>query len=144
METVNININSYDKDLDVSHKLNTTEISNWLKHLKFTKEELKGLIKLCSKDLKNKLYDEKILSEFEKKNQENDNFISALNHYKSTREHIAECEDLDCDMVYIKEHEAYRKSYHYHLDKYRKLKDHFYIEVSQNLKKNANKELAKL
>ena len=36
---------------------------------------------------------------------------------------------MNCDMTFLKEHEAYRKSYLYHLDKYRRLKDEFFDKV---------------
>lgn len=139
MYTENTNIYNHDIDVDKSHKLNTTELSNWLMQLNFTKEELKSLIELCSNSLNtNKINDEEILLEFEKMNQENDHLLSILRKYMSIREHIVECEDTQCDTTYLNEHKMHKKNYLQHMDSYRKLKDQFYVDVNEELNLNNN------
>ncbi len=122
-------IYNHDHDVDVSHKINTIELDNWINHLKYIKKELKNLIGLCKDDLSKKLEDESILQKFKKKETENDTLLSALHNYMSSRDGIVECEDTQCDMAFITDHESYRRSYLYHLDKYRRLKDEFYNKV---------------
>lgn len=134
MNLLNTNIYKHETDVDASHKLNTTELSNWLMQLRFTKEELKNLIKLCSNSLNNNnINDEEILLEFEKMNQENDHLLSILHKYMSIREHIVECEDTQCDTTYLNEHIMHKKNYLQHMDRYRKLKDQFYVDVNEEL-----------
>nr|WP_321222526.1 hypothetical protein [uncultured Psychroserpens sp.] len=129
MTTINTEIFNHDTNVDVTHKINTMELDNWINHLKYIKKELVNLINICSQDLKHKLGDDSVLERFNKKEIENDTFLNALLNYASSRSNIAECEDTQCDMVYIKEHESYRRSYLYHLDKYRRLKDEFFNKV---------------
>lgn len=137
MHLLNNNIYKHDTDVDKSHKLNTTELSNWLMQLNFTKEELKSLIELCSNSKnKNNLNDEEVLLKFEKMNQENDHLLSILHKYMSIREHIAECEDTQCDTTYLNEHKMHKKNYLQHMDSYRKLKDQFYVDVNEQLNLN--------
>ncbi|WP_178989291.1 hypothetical protein [Winogradskyella schleiferi] len=129
METLNIDIFDHDTSIDVTHKINTMELDNWINHLKYIKKELNNLIGICNKGLKNNLEDHDIVERFDKKQTENETLLKALLKYANSRMDIAECEDTQCDMIYIAEHESYRRSYLYHLDKYRRLKDAFFNKV---------------
>lgn len=129
MTTLNTEIYNHDTNVDVTHKINTMELDNWINHLKYIKKELTNLIGISSQDLKNKLEDETVVERFQKKEVENEALLNALRKYSNSRANIVECEDTQCDMVYITEHETYRRSYLYHLDKYRKLKDEFFNKV---------------
>jgi len=129
MTTLNTEIFNHDTSIDVTHKINTMELDNWINHLKYIEKELKNLISICSKDLKNNLNEQDTIERFKKKHIENETLLKALMEYSNARMDIAECEDTQCDMVYIAEHESYRKSYLYHLDKYRRLKDAFFEKV---------------
>ncbi len=129
METENIQIFNHDTNIDVTHKINTMELDNWINHLKYIKKELSNLINMCKNDLNDKFEDKSVVERFEKKEIENETFLNALNAYSKSRQNIIECEDTQCDMVYITEHESYRRSYLYHLDKYRRLKDEFFNKV---------------
>lgn len=129
METLNTNIFDHDTSIDVTHKINTMELDNWINHLKYIKKELINLISICNKDLKDNLGEHDIIERFEKKKSENNTLLNALLKYANSRTDIAECEDTQCDMIYITEHESYRRSYLYHLDKYRRLKDAFFDKV---------------
>ena len=129
METLQKEIYNHDSDVDVTHKINSIELDNWINHLKYIKKEIENLISLCGKDLSHKLDDESVLQKFEKKEAENEMLLSGLLKYMSSRTAIIECEDTQCDMAYITEHESYRRSYLYHLDKYRRFKDEFFSKV---------------
>lgn len=121
-------IYDHDSKIDVTHKINSTELNNWINHLKYIKKELNNFIGLYGKDLSN-APDDGIIAKFQEKDAENDLLLKALNKYNSSRGDIRECEDTECDMIYITEHESYRRSYLYHLDKYRTLKDEFFNKV---------------
>ncbi|MEM5540356.1 MULTISPECIES: hypothetical protein [unclassified Olleya] len=129
MKTENIQIFDHDTNVDVTHKINTMELDNWINHLKYIKKELSNLINICKNELKDKLDDKSVANKFEKKEIENETLLNALNTYSKSRLNIIECEDTQCDMIYITEHESYRRSYLYHLDKYRRLKDEFFNKV---------------
>ncbi|MDG5491189.1 hypothetical protein [Psychroserpens sp. SPM9] len=129
MTTLNTEIYNHDSNVDVTHKINTMELDNWINHLRYIKKELINLVGVCSEDLKDKLDDDHVLERFQKKEIENETLLNALLKYANSRSNIAECEDTQCDMIYITEHESYRRSYLYHLDKYRRLKDEFFSKV---------------
>ncbi|CAM4094066.1 hypothetical protein [Gillisia hiemivivida] len=129
MEVLQTEIYHHDTDVDMTHKINTIELDNWINHLKYIKKELTNLIGLWEKDFNNKADDQSVLQKFQKKDTENETLLKALNKYMRSRGNIAECEDTQCDMVFITEHETYRRSYLYHLDKYRRLKDDFFSKV---------------
>jgi len=129
MKNLNTEIYPHDNDLDVTHKINTTELKNWINHLLYIEKELNNLLSLCDEKLIDQLKNEHILQKFQKKNEENENLLNALKNYLNSREYIVECEDTQCDMTYISEHETYRRSYLYHLDKYRRMKDEFFNNI---------------
>lgn len=110
--------NFYGNNIDITHKVNTTELHNWITHLKHIKIE----IKLLEETLKDKILVAEILEKFKKKSFENNKLISVLNNYSAIRSNMSECEDMQCDMTYISEHEKYKKTYLYHLEKYNNLK----------------------
>tara|TARA_R100001369_G_scaffold3915_1_gene11864 strand:- start:468 stop:875 length:408 start_codon:yes stop_codon:yes gene_type:complete len=124
---MNTKIYEHDNDVDVTHKINTIELDNWINHLKYIEKEVINLVNMCT--INDKLDDKTVLQRFQKKKVENNNLLQALFNYSNSRVDIAECEDMNCDMTFIKEHEAYRKNYLYHLDKYRRLKDEFFDKV---------------
>ncbi|WP_055446326.1 hypothetical protein [Lacinutrix mariniflava] len=129
MKSENIEIFNHDTNVDVTHKVNTMELDNWINHLKYINKEITNLINICKNELNDKLDDSSVFVRFEKKHVENEVLFNALKKYSNSRLNIVECEDTECDMVYITEHESYRRTYLYHLDKYRKLKDEFFNKV---------------
>ena len=133
MATLNPEIFSHDIDVDVTHKINTIELDNWINHLKYIKKELVNLISICNEDLKNKIGDDAVVVRFHKKELKNNNLLNALLKYSNSRSNLVECEDIQCDMIYITEHESYRRSYLYHIDKYKRLTDAFFNKVQGKL-----------
>jgi hypothetical protein len=134
MKAQNIEIFSHDSDVDISHKINTMELDNWINHLKYIKKEIVNLINIYREKLSVKIYNDSVLERLLKKEVENDTLLNALSKYAMVRSNLKECEDIECDMVYITEHESYRRTYLYHIDKYRKLKDDFYNIVQGKFK----------
>ncbi len=129
MDYLQKEIYSHDSDIDVTHKINSIELDNWINHLKYVRKELSNLIGLCSTELDHRVNNENVLQKFQKKESENEALLIALQNYMNSRRDIKECEDTQCDMAYINEHETYRRSYLYHLDKYRRIKDEFFSKV---------------
>lgn len=129
MNSIEDKIYNHDTDLDITHKINSMELNNWINHLQYIKKELSNFISICTKELNSKLESPVVIQRFKKKQKENDTLLNALLQYNGARTKIIECEDTECDMVYISEHESYRRSYIYHLDKYRRLKDEFFNSI---------------
>ncbi|PSG91100.1 hypothetical protein [Mesoflavibacter sp. SCSIO 43206] len=129
MAGFNNSLFKHDSDVDLTHKISTKELENWMSHLKYIEKELINLITICNQGFNTKLEDSTVVKRFEKKQNENQTLLNALIKYSNSRTNIAECEDTACDMVYITEHESYRRSYLYHLDKYRRLKDDFFNKI---------------
>ena len=125
MKNQNTGLFHHENDVDVTHKINTMELDSWINHLKYIKKKLTNLINICNEGLKKKLKDDSVITRFQKKEVENEVLLNALIKYANSRSNIIECEDIQCDMVYITEHESYRRCYLYHLDKYNRLKDEF-------------------
>lgn len=129
MKADSIEIFDHDTDVDIAHKISTMELSNWISHLTYIETELVNLKGIYSVKLKEKLHSNSVLNRLLKKQIENKKLLIALSKYASNRSKIVECESMPCDMVYIIEHESYRRSYLYHLDKYRRLKDEFFNKL---------------
>ncbi len=120
-----LQIYNHDEDIDLAHKINTIELDNWINHLQFIKKEVNNLIKMGNAKQDIKHDNEYVLKRLQKKDVENELLLEALLKYASNRPKVAACDSIQCDMVFISEHEKYRRNYLYHLDKYRRLKMEF-------------------
>lgn len=129
MGTHKTKIFDHDADVDVTHKINSVELNNWIDHLNYVETELVNFIALCIKKFNLKLEDESVVERFKAKKAENEAMLVVLNTYANSRTHIVECEDTQCDMTYISEHESFRNSYLNHIEKYRGLKNNFFSKV---------------
>lgn len=132
METIQKEIPNHHADVDVTHKINKIELDNWINQLQYTKIELSNLISLCEDELSDNLNDKSLYEKFQKKEIENENLLNALYNYLSSRNDIINCEDSQCDMIYLTVHDSYRRNYLYHLNKYQKLKNKFFNDVQGN------------
>lgn len=134
MDKVNTQIFMHDDALDISHKINSIELENWVNHLSYVKKELNNLTTFYSKPNENKrLQNEDILKDFEMKTVENDVILYSLTQYKISREKLTECDSTACDMSFINEHESCRNIYMSHIEKYRKLKDQFFRDIKNQV-----------
>lgn len=129
MTTVNTKIFIHDAETDVAHKINSIELDNWIDHLSYIKEETANLISMCSKTFKTKLKDDALSQKLKEKALEQDDLLKAFEAYSQSRKRIKECEDTQCDMIFITEHESFRTSYLSYLDTYRQVKDEFFKVV---------------
>jgi hypothetical protein len=57
--------------------------------------------------------------------------VDAFLNYKESLPKAAECEDVDCDMFYVTEHEKFRKNYSAHLKRYREVKEEYFSVLSK-------------
>jgi len=126
MKAERLEIFDHDTDVDVAHKNNTLELAHWINHLKKVKNELYALANLCTADADINATSVDVLDCLQKMQEDNDNLLNALHRYSASRAHIRECEDTECDMVYIAEHDTYTKSFEYHTDEFKRLKDTYF------------------
>ena len=123
---MSLNAKIFKYDVDVAHKINTMELLNWINHLKYIAKEVVHIISVYNKELNGRIYNQSIIDRFQKKQMENENLLNALLEYSNYRSSTLVGVDTPCDMPYIAEHENYRRSYLYHLHKYRRLKNEFF------------------
>ncbi|WP_047419451.1 hypothetical protein [Cellulophaga sp. Hel_I_12] len=128
MTSLHTTVYAHDTEVDLTHKINTIELQNWIIHLQYVKKEINHLVLICNTVLEGKFVDL-----FEEKQAKNDKLLNILNSSKRSRANITECEDTLCDMAFINDHEGFRKSYMYYLDSYRSLKEHFFIEFTNTM-----------
>ncbi len=118
----------YDHDTPetITFKNNWIELDNWIGHLEYIEKEIVNLLNLSNGELFNILEEQPVLMRLSIKKEENRINLNAFRKYKNSLPLATECEDVDCDMFYISEHERYRKIYLYHLEKYRRVKEEYF------------------
>lgn len=118
----------YDHDTPeaITFKNNNIELDNWIVHLTYIEKEITNLLNLGNTEFATSLSPQPVLMKLSYKKKENRSNLNALIKYKEGLPQAAECEDVDCDMFYVGEHEKYRKVYMYHLEKYRRVKEEYF------------------
>jgi len=134
MKTLNIEIYDHDSEVEVAHKINTMELHNWMSHLTYIHKELNNLLEFYrSQTVEKRIALENINQAFEIKQVDNEVILRHLHQFKESRSRVAECEDMQCDMSFIQEHEKCRRMYLYHIEKYRKIKDSFFKQLQRKV-----------
>ncbi|ARN77205.1 hypothetical protein BST97_03960 [Nonlabens spongiae] len=138
METINVEIHTHDNEVDIAHKINAMELQNWINHLNYIKSEVSNLIVFYNvKSSENRLEQERLTQRFEMIQVDNEVILAQLNKFKASRDAIDECDNMQCDMTFIQEHETCRRMYLFHIDKYRKLKDTFFAALRSKMEELA-------
>lgn len=119
-------IYDHDSPETITFKNHSIELDNWLIHLNYIDKEVSNLLRLEKKSGINFENNGKVLSELRVKREENALHLKTLKKYREGLPKAAECEDVDCDMFFVGEHEKYRKLYMFHLSNYRKVKEEFF------------------
>jgi hypothetical protein len=112
-----------ESDLDITHKLNGYELKAWTKHLKHLQKEIVALEKMCALDVDGELEDKFVLQQLDEKRKQNNSLLKELEHYVLTKPNDQLCEDFQCDIEIISEHEKHRNNYLNYLMTYRKVKN---------------------
>lgn len=119
-------IYDHDRPETITFKNNCIELDNWIGHMEYIEKEIANLLNLSKGELLNVLEQQPVLMRLSIKKEENQINLNAFRKYKNSLPLATECEDVDCDMFYISEHERYRKVYLYHLEKYRRIKEEYF------------------
>lgn len=123
-------IYNHDNDLDIVHKINELELLNWINHLGYVSTELHNIIAFYNVQRDNGIGSkDNLVKKFENLLIDTNVILNSLSKYNNNRINVAECDNMACDMTFITEHETYRHMYRYHIEKYRKQKNRFYLEI---------------
>ena len=109
---------NHESDEEISVKLQTKELANWIEHLEFVTTEINHLLKLKKELVINKILEKELLD----KKEENEVLLSIFYNYRSKVENSIECMDIACDMYYLNQQEIFREQYLFYVREYRALK----------------------
>ncbi|GGG87858.1 hypothetical protein GCM10011416_00080 [Polaribacter pacificus] len=108
----------HDSEIVIIQKRSFKELDIWISDINFSIEECDYLAKIAS----NKLKDSALRDEFLDMIHQSMDLLSNLQSFRNATENLSECTDLECDLVFLNEHEEIRLLYLNHLKKYRSLK----------------------
>lgn len=125
---------SQDIQVQVVHEINNIELDTWITHLSNVQKELEAFNNYYnSLPAEERLEIEQTIMSFEIKKVDNDVFLKTLNNYKNARINLDKCEDTSCDMNFLEKHEECRRMYLFHIEKYRKIKNTFFIQLQEKI-----------
>jgi hypothetical protein len=119
-------IYNHDSPEAITYKNNYEELENWIDHLNYIKKEIGILVNLGIGALTNKSEYSHVLLKFMQEKEDNEARLKDLQKYKDDLPRVAECEDVECDMFFVNEHEKFRKTYMKHLESYRVVKEEYF------------------
>lgn len=114
-----------DTDSNIVKKQMQRELELWIAHLDDINSEAERLAKIASNRIGDKLLRDDMLNTV-------DDTILLLNHfytYRNSLNNFDECDDLECDMHFVQQHENICEKYTQHLKAYRALKDRIYLQL---------------
>ncbi|MCB0804101.1 MAG: hypothetical protein KDB74_13470 [Flavobacteriales bacterium] len=116
-------------DIDITHKLNNFELKTWLEHLTFIQKEIYALKKLFTLDLDDDVDGNDFLKKLDLIQKKNLQLFDELLNYKVSKPNDKLCENYQCDLDLISEHEINRNNYLNYLKQYRNLKNQIHKAI---------------
>ena len=114
-----------DTDSDIVKKQMQRELQLWIAHLEDINLEADKLSQIASKRIGDKALRDELLNI----NDGNIMVLNSLYTYRNSITNFDECDDLECDMHFIQQHENVCERYIEHLKVYRALKDRIYLQL---------------
>lgn len=124
-------IYNHDTPEAITFKNNSIELDNWIEHLNYIEKEIINLLNLGNTELSKVFESKHVMEKLAREKETNAATIDAFLKYKEGLPKAAECEDVDCDMFYVTEHEKFRKTYLAHLKGYREVKEEYFSMLSE-------------
>lgn len=124
-------IYNHDTPEAIAFKNNSIELDNWIEHLNYIEKEIINLLNLGNTELSKVFESKNVIEKLAREKETNTAAIDAFLKYKEGLPKAAECEDVDCDMFYVTEHEKFRKTYLAHLKRYREVKEEYFSTLSK-------------
>ncbi|EMQ93891.1 hypothetical protein D778_01301 [Xanthomarina gelatinilytica] len=116
---------AHDTDEQIIQAKRLQDLQTWISHLSYVTNECDWLAKIAS----NKIHDRVLRDELLEKIEVNSALLNEFYNYKSSIQSFQECDDLDCDLFYINQHDAYHNKYVKHIDAYRQVKNKVYLKI---------------
>ncbi|WP_347373482.1 hypothetical protein [Aequorivita sp. Q41] len=124
-------IYDHDSPETITFKNNSIELESWIEHLYYIAKEITNLLNLENLEVHKNEASKTIRLKLKKESEDNTRVINDFLKYKEVLPKATECEDADCDMFYITEHEKFRKKYMLYLKKYREVKEEYFSILSK-------------
>ena len=121
-----MNIYNHDTPEAITYKTNALEVKNWIEHLEYIEKEIDNLLNLSRRNFSSAFDGHSVLMKLSMKKKDNKVNLKAFRKYSESIDKAVECEDVECDMFYVNQHEKCRKVYVYHLEKYRRAKEEYF------------------
>ncbi|RAV28579.1 hypothetical protein [Sinomicrobium soli] len=109
----------HDDDRQIMIKKDRIQAKHWVEHLGFIDREIAYLIKLSSG----------FREQLEMIRKQNELLISALSAYDTRIADMAECDDMECEVYYLEQHEDFRNGFINHRKQYEVLKEALFSEL---------------
>lgn len=114
-----------DTDSDIVKKQMQRELQLWIAHLDDVNLEADKLSQIATKRIGDKALRDEILNIID----DNIMVLNSLYTYRNSINNFDECDDLECDMHFIQQHETVCERYIEHVNVYRALKDRIFTEL---------------
>ncbi|WP_026450973.1 hypothetical protein [Aequorivita capsosiphonis] len=119
-------IYNHDSPEAITYKHNSIESENWVEHLNYIDKEITNLLNIGKVELSKNKELQNVILKLKNEKADNTDAIDTFLKYRESLPKAAECEDVECDMFYVGEHEKFRKAYTSHLKKYRQVKEAYF------------------
>ena len=114
-----------DTDSDIVKKQMQRELKIWISHLDAVNMEADRLAKIASNKIGDKLLRDDLLNTID----ETIMLLNSLYTYRNSLNNFDECDDLECDLHFVQQHENVCEKYIEHIKAYRALKDRIYLQL---------------
>lgn len=114
-----------DTDSDIVKTQMQRELQFWIGHLDDVNIEADSLAKIAS----NKLGDKQLRDDLLNTIDETIMMLNSLYTYRNTLNNFDECNDLECDLHFVQQHELVCEKYMVHVKAYRVLKDKLFLQL---------------
>lgn len=114
-----------DTDSDIVKTQMQRELQFWIEHLDDVNIEADRLAKIAS----NKIGDKDLRDELLNTIDDTIMILNSLYSYRNSLNNFDECDDLECDLHFVHQHEQVCERYMDHIKAYRILKDKIYLQL---------------
>ena len=116
---MNTSAYSHDNEFDLFQKNTHAELQTWIKVLEALHQELDAFTKWMSYA---NTTDSALLQKVNDKRNETRSQLSIYYKYVNQVQDNRECDDMDCEIYYQRQHEQLRRLFNYHIEQCSKLK----------------------
>lgn len=128
---MNMRTYNHDNEFDLFQKNTRAELQTWIKLLENLNLEFETLVNLVEQ---NHTIDSSLIQKIVDKKAETSSQLNIYYKYVNQVEDNRECDDMDCEIYYQRQHEQLRRLFNYHAEQCTKLKCSFFNSL--NLQSN--------